>query len=151
MRPDDWIQSCPNLSKSCPKSSHSSFYLKIASFKITWKVSNYFGYFCKKICRQELSKIAQSGHTGPSSNRFKWRFILLSKLDGRCWQTQALMQTKFNNRSLKSAISFSSIESVFSRNFQKSNFHFKHLHNFRLHLRSGGKGEQIKNYKKSFF
>ena len=30
MRPDDWIQSCPNLSKSCPKSSHSSFYLKIA-------------------------------------------------------------------------------------------------------------------------
>ena len=28
------------------------------------KVSKHFGYFCKEICQQELSKIAQSGHTG---------------------------------------------------------------------------------------
>ena len=31
-----------------------------------WKahlVTKYFGYLCKKICYQELSKIAQSGHT----------------------------------------------------------------------------------------
>ena len=28
------------------------------------KVTKYFGYFCMKICRQELLKIAQSGHTG---------------------------------------------------------------------------------------
>ena len=28
------------------------------------KVTKYLGYFCKKFCHQELSKIAQSGHTG---------------------------------------------------------------------------------------
>ena len=27
------------------------------------KVSKYCDYFCKKICHQDLSKIAQSGHT----------------------------------------------------------------------------------------
>ena len=37
------------------------FYLKVMSFKIANK---YFGYFCMKICEKELSKIAQSGHTG---------------------------------------------------------------------------------------
>ena len=32
---------------------------------ITWaqKVTTKFGYFLKKICHQDLSKIAQSGHT----------------------------------------------------------------------------------------
>ena len=34
------------------------------SFKIAVKVTKYFGYFCKKICHQEMSKIAQSGLTG---------------------------------------------------------------------------------------
>ena len=29
------------------------------------KIHNYLSYFCKKICHQELSRIAQSGHTGP--------------------------------------------------------------------------------------
>ena len=32
------------------------------SFKIARKVTKYFGFFCEKICHQELSKIVQSGH-----------------------------------------------------------------------------------------
>ena len=32
-------------------------------FKIAQKVAKYLSYFCKKICSQELSKIAESGHT----------------------------------------------------------------------------------------
>ena len=42
--------------KYSPKGSHRSFNLKNNVFKIA--------YFCENICRQELSKIAQSGHTG---------------------------------------------------------------------------------------
>ena len=33
-------------------------------FKTAQKVEIHLGCFCKKICHQELSKIAQSGHTG---------------------------------------------------------------------------------------
>ena len=33
-------------------------------FKIAQKVDYYLGYFCKRICRQVLLKIAQSGYTG---------------------------------------------------------------------------------------
>ena len=33
------------------------------------KVSKYLGYFSKKICPHELSKIAQSGHTGHTYNK----------------------------------------------------------------------------------
>ena len=32
-------------------------------FKTAQKVNIHLGYFCKKICLQELSKIARSGHT----------------------------------------------------------------------------------------
>ena len=32
-------------------------------YKRAQKVTVHLGYFWKKICRQELSKIAQSGHT----------------------------------------------------------------------------------------
>ena len=53
------MQSWPNLSKS----SHSSFYLNVMPFKITQNVTKYLGYFCNKICYQELSRIAQSGPT----------------------------------------------------------------------------------------
>ena len=44
------------FSKSCLKSSHSSFYLKMAYFKIAQRVTKYSGYFCMKICCGELSK-----------------------------------------------------------------------------------------------
>ena len=40
-------------------------------FKIVVKVFWYFGYFSKKMYCQELSKIAQSGHTGLGSQT-KW-------------------------------------------------------------------------------
>ena len=33
-------------------------------FQNSPKVTNLFGLLCKQMCRQELSKIAKSGHTG---------------------------------------------------------------------------------------
>ena len=33
-------------------------------FTTAQKVTKHLGYFCYKICCQEFSKIAQSGHTG---------------------------------------------------------------------------------------
>ena len=32
-------------------------------FTFACNVAKYLGYFCKELCSQELSKIAQSGHT----------------------------------------------------------------------------------------
>ena len=37
--------------------------MKMDAFKTAKKVNKYLGYFCKKICHQELSKIDKSGHT----------------------------------------------------------------------------------------
>ena len=45
-----------------PNSSHSRVCFKVMSFLKAQKVTKYLGYFCKKICYQELLKIAQSGH-----------------------------------------------------------------------------------------
>ena len=42
---------------------HSSLTHKVTFFKIAQKVAKYLGYFGKKICHHEISKIAQSGHT----------------------------------------------------------------------------------------
>ena len=52
--------------KNCPKSSHGSFYLIIEVFKIAQKVFHTFGLLCMEKCHQELSKIAQYGHTACS-------------------------------------------------------------------------------------
>ena len=40
-----------------------AFYYTVTYFKIAQKVSKYLGHFNEKICFQELSKMAQSGHT----------------------------------------------------------------------------------------
>ena len=47
------------LTLKLPKSSWSSF-TKIDVFKIAQKVSRHLAYLWKKICRQELSKIAKN-------------------------------------------------------------------------------------------
>ena len=41
------------------------------------KVVQYLGYFlCKKICDQDFSKVAQSGHTGPfARNKNLWKYL----------------------------------------------------------------------------
>ena len=51
------------LIKSCPKAKHSSFTYKVTFSQIEQKVAKYLDYFCKKICHQGLTKIAQSGHS----------------------------------------------------------------------------------------
>ena len=40
------------------------FNMRVRFFNIAQNVANRLGYFCYKFCRQELSKITQSGHTG---------------------------------------------------------------------------------------
>ena len=76
--PDAEILSRPNISKSCRKSSYSSLCKKMDVFKTAQTVNIHLGYFCKKICHQELSKIAQSGHTGAIFNLVSRCFLLLS-------------------------------------------------------------------------
>ena len=46
-----------------PKADTVAVLHKVVIFKIAQKVFSVLGYFCKQICCQELSKIAQSGHT----------------------------------------------------------------------------------------
>ena len=57
----DGIKSSQIFFKTCPKSNHRSLYVKWNPFQNS---SKYLGYFCIKICHQELLKIAQSGRTG---------------------------------------------------------------------------------------
>ena len=70
------------------------------AFNIALKVPKYFGFLCNKICHQELSKLAQSGHTAMpllSSNLFpllQLRLIFLKM--GQPWP---LFQT--NNKIAK--------------------------------------------------
>ena len=52
--------------KFCPKVAqnyHDKFDLKV-SFSKSPEFSKYSGYFCRKICCPNISKIAKSGHTG---------------------------------------------------------------------------------------
>ena len=55
-------KSCPNVSAICLKISTAVFTLW-GLFKVAQKSTILLGYFWKRICCQELSKIAQSGHT----------------------------------------------------------------------------------------
>ena len=61
--PDPEIESSPKNSKSCPKRNYTSLCMKMDVFRTAPKVNIHLGYFCKKICHQELPKIAISGHT----------------------------------------------------------------------------------------
>ena len=60
--PDVGIKSCSNFSQSCPKWVATAVFVYKARFYNSQKVTKYLGYFSKKICHQEVSKIAQSGH-----------------------------------------------------------------------------------------
>ena len=53
--------------------------------KLPKKFSKYLGYFWNKISRQEISKIAQSGHTTTNKNYFKRKTLgsLFHKTDNK--------------------------------------------------------------------
>ena len=44
------------------------FYAKRYVLKIAQKVAQYLSLFCKRICLQDFSKVAQAGHTGHSNS-----------------------------------------------------------------------------------
>ena len=59
-----WPEKVAQFFQKLPKSCHSSFYLKDMCFKRAHsKVAEHLGYFCKKLCHQDVSKMAQSDHT----------------------------------------------------------------------------------------
>ena len=51
------------VAQKLTKSNQRSWHMKMDVFKAAQKVNIQLGYFSKKICHQELSKIIQSGHT----------------------------------------------------------------------------------------
>ena len=58
-----WSKKVVQNFQTMAKRNQSSFYLKSNSFYSSLENCQYLGHFCYKICSQELSKIAQSGHT----------------------------------------------------------------------------------------
>ena len=62
--PDNGLKSSSNFSKL-------HFWLNKWCFKNTPKVTKHLGYFWKMICHYGLSKIAQSGSTGHTTNDFQ--------------------------------------------------------------------------------
>ena len=63
MWPDVWVKSSSIFAKSCKKNYPQQFNIKVTFITIAKNVNKYLGYFCKELCSQELSKIAQTGHT----------------------------------------------------------------------------------------
>ena len=61
--PDAKLKSSPKFSKGCPKSNNCGLTWKVMLFNLAQKFTMHLGYFWKKPRHQELSKIAQSGHT----------------------------------------------------------------------------------------
>ena len=59
-----WNQKKPKIDQTLPKGSHSRFYLIIVIFESSTKSHQTFRFLWKIWWHWELSKIAQSGHTG---------------------------------------------------------------------------------------
>ena len=53
---DQMLEYSPNVSKSYPRSSHSSFYIRMRFFKITQKVANNLGYFARNFVTKNFKK-----------------------------------------------------------------------------------------------
>ena len=89
MWPDDKMKSVPIFIKCCPKSSHSSFYLKVTFFEVAKEVTKYLGYFCYKLCHLDIPKITQSGHTG-CIEKISWRITLRASVTrlGYFWMVE---------------------------------------------------------------
>ena len=75
--PDVEVKSSPNFRKVIQKwlVSHSNFYLKSDVFQNSPKRHHAFGQICEKIFHQELSRVAQSGHTCPNQPNTQYKNI----------------------------------------------------------------------------
>ena len=62
--PDIEIKSSPKFSRSCQKVALAVLTEILLFFQNSPNCCHHLGYFCKKLCHQKLSEIAQSGHTG---------------------------------------------------------------------------------------
>ena len=64
--PDARMKSSPIFTKVAQIGAEEAFYAKRYVFTIAQKVAQYLSLFCKRICLQDFSKVAQSGHTAPN-------------------------------------------------------------------------------------
>ena len=78
-----WHKKWHSFAKSWPKSSHKSFPLKVTVFNVVnLKVTVInLTYFYLNICRQELSKRAQSGHTVDEEAEDSFKIMLCQICD----------------------------------------------------------------------
>ena len=83
-----WNKKLPNIDQKLPKRILSSFYFKVGFSKGAQNVTKYLGYFSTDLWHQELSKIVQSGHTGPLKSMHWVGFILMSAVPHRDWQSK---------------------------------------------------------------
>ena len=118
------------MSKSCPKRSQGHFFYFIMMFiKIAQNVNLYLGHFCTKICCQELTKIAQSGHTARASNYYSWRVFLVTTTAAapNCFSTDfQLASVRQAAVSLPSLTVF--LTTLHSTTFLQMTFHRMTLH-----------------------
>ena len=66
----------PKLFQKLPKTIHTSFDFKIGAFKVAQMVNKIWGNFRTKIYHQENSKLAQTGHTLPITDRLPEAFYI---------------------------------------------------------------------------
>ena len=64
-----WNKKQPDFVQKIPKIQLQQIYLNSVHFKNSSNITKHQDYFCKKNCRQNLSKIAQPGHT---DHRYRW-------------------------------------------------------------------------------
>ena len=82
--PDVGIKSSPNISKTCPKSSHISFTQKVMYFRLAQKVKKYLSFFARKFVKEQPLTIAQSGHTAArvvmSSTKISYHNFMIDEI-----------------------------------------------------------------------
>ena len=93
--PDVEIKSSPRFSESCRKKPRLVL-LKDVALHFNPKSNHQFGYFLKRICHQDFSKIAQSGHTSwPTEQPCKvWRIFLAPSVQIPLLETDQHLQPK---------------------------------------------------------
>ena len=63
MSPDDGLKISPYFPNNTQNGATTVLTSKVMFFTVGYKITKYLGHFCQENCSQELSKIAQSGHT----------------------------------------------------------------------------------------
>ena len=94
-----YIKISPILPKSCAKAATPVFTSKWCFCNLAQKVTDHFGYFCKKYCGLKPSKFAQSGHTKLTRDKIPLRNVCF--LDVPTLSFSFILK-KYNNKNVGS-------------------------------------------------